>query len=573
MRTLVLRGDAQAESLFRALSRIAAVTERYELHYFDPRRAGYPPPPQEVFDRCGAFFEQHGDEPESSSLGGECVRLTFPTLSLQLLWPFTCVNAFSLADPPEYPDGRFPYGNAIVVEYLSRGLSREQINAALHSTKWEPHWPNLDDALALETGRLEALDATCDVQIGVYILEHFRERRLFNAPNLPTNGLLEVLLERLLERAFGSELAVPRGAIAAALASWGPRDLLGVTSVPIHPKVAEHFALAWYDPDERYALLDQSLVTYSEYYERMIDESVAVRDARDRKRDGGYRRRIAIVFGNCQADALALTLSTIGEHIKGLQVLYLPSYDKPGGAAPIDESDVRACDVLFEQQDPQQFPLQHLLPPSCARIKFPSLDFNLLWPLGCVNPFNRPEPPLYPQGRFSYGNYLVVNGIEQGKPRDEILKAALSDRWEESWPNLDRLLAIETARLTARDAQCTAKMAPFVLSNFRAQRLFWTVNHPTNWLFAKLCATVLRHAFAEEADAVRVSDVLAGIGTKDLLGIVGVPIHPHVARHFELSWYDRAERLPFFDRAPVSYEEYFTEMIGESLAVAAESAA
>lgn len=573
--TIIVRGNAQAEALYSTLSGIPSVNEAFEVLYDNPQRSIECAPNDEQLQRCRAFFEQRSEAgiADQSRLGPQCVHVTFPLLSLNLLWPFTCVNSYAAPEPPEFPEGRYPYGNAIVVEYLNRGLGKDVILAALLTTGWERHWPDLGDALAIETGRLASLDSTCDVQMGEYVLDNFHRERLFWAVNLPSNALLAELLARLLQAAFGEELALSRDRIFAYMREWGDRDLLAVTSVPVHPHVANHFALQWYDPNDRYWLLDKSIVTYAEYFESMIDASIVVRQAREERSAATRKRRIAIVFGNCQADALSLTLSKVADQIKGLHVLYLPSYEKPGGWTPLSEDDVAKCDVLFEQHDPQQFPLQHLLPSSCQRVKFPSLDFNLLWPLGCVNPYNRPEPPNFPQGRYTYGNYLVVHGIEVGRPREDILQSLLSDSWEDSWPNLDRLLAIERARLSARDAQCAVKMAPVILDGFRDRRLFWTVNHPTNALFAELCTRLLATAFdPAEVENVSVDAVLAGIGTKDLLGIVGVPIHPHVAQHFGLAWYSRDDRLPFYDEAPKTYEEYFTQMLDASLAAAADGA-
>ncbi len=571
--TLLVCGDPQAESLFLALQRIPAIADRFQLRYYDPGRMAEETLKQTLPD-CSIIFEQHSERPplDRASLPPSCVRVTFPRLTFKLLWPFTCVNSYNEPDPPEFPAGRFPYGNAVVLEYLHSDLSKEQILSAVLGTRWESHWPNLEDALALETGRLTALSSTCDVHVEDFILGTFRERRLFWAVDLPSNALLEVLLGRLIGAGVDTAIKVSAAEIAEAFESLGSRDVLAVTTVPIHPHVAEHFGLAWYDPEERHRLYDESMVSYTEYFERMIDESVRVRDARKPALKLGDRY-VVIVFGNCQADALALTLSKLRGRIGGLHVLYLPSYDKPGGYTPLNEDDVRACDVLLEQQDPQQFPLRHLLPPDCQRIKFPSLDLNLLWPLGCINPYNHPEPPAYPQGRFPYGNALVVNGIDHGLSRDEMLRSALSETWEESWPNLDRLLVIETARLTARDKQCSVKMAPFILERFRTHRLFWAVNHPTNLLFAQLCSELISVALGHAiASAVSIKEVLAGMGTRDLLGSVGVPIHPFVAEHFGLTWYNPHERYPLFSDPPVTYAQYFESMIDTSLEAARQSA-
>lgn len=277
-------------------------------------------------------------------------------------------------------------------------------------------------------------------------------------------------------------------------------------------------------------------------------------------------QRVVIVFGNCQADALALLLSRLRRWIEGLKVLYFASYDKPGGCAPLAPEDVGACEVLLQQHDPQQFPMQDLLPKGCQQITFPSLDFNLLWPLGCVNPYNHPDAE-YPEGRFPYGDSLVVHGVEDGLSREEILALALSDAWQPHWHNLDRLFSLESARLTARDAQCDVAIAPYVFEHFRSERLFWTPNHPTNLLLAQLCSLLLERAFGSAISSlVSRRDALSTIGPADLLGNLGVPIHPHVAEHFGVEWYRGNQRYPYFNGHSLTRSEYYERMVDDALA-------
>ena len=49
--------------------------------------------------------------------------------------------------------------------------------------------------------------------------------------------------------------------------------------VPIHPKIAEHFALECYDPNEKFRAADGTLYSYTEYFSAMIRHSLDVKAA------------------------------------------------------------------------------------------------------------------------------------------------------------------------------------------------------------------------------------------------------------------------------------------------------
>ncbi|MBV8489461.1 MAG: hypothetical protein JO199_02950 [Candidatus Eremiobacteraeota bacterium] len=282
----------------------------------------------------------------------------------------------------------------------------------------------------------------------------------------------------------------------------------------------------------------------------------------------GARSHTVFVYGNCQAEGFAQVLGAIAPIAKKYRVVYVPSYDRPGGSEAVEQDDVEACDVLFQQYDPRPFPYAQWLREECRRVTFPSLDFNLLWPYSRPNPYNDPEPPDFPHGVFPYGHGVVVSWIERGLGAEEVLAAVLAEPVGAHRPNLDRLLKLEIERLRQRDASCDVGIAAFVSENFRSKRLFWATNHPTNELFAELCTRLVAAAFPEvptlaQADLL---DVLTSFGTIDLLGAISIPIDPWVARHFELSWYDAAEAYRLFNDERVTYVEYYRRMIATSLA-------
>src|SRR5665213_1039641 len=129
-----------------------------------------------------------------------------------------------------------------------------------------------------------------------------------------------------------------------------------------------------------------------------------------------------IVYGNCQAEAISTIFRKDPVTEECFRVLYLRSFDHPSdGRDELRPEDVRDCGVLWEQHDPRPFPHRDALPADCLTVKFPALDFNLLWPFNCPNPCDEPEPPVFPFGRFPYGDRIIIESIGKGMAPKKIL--------------------------------------------------------------------------------------------------------------------------------------------------------
>lgn len=286
-------------------------------------------------------------------------------------------------------------------------------------------------------------------------------------------------------------------------------------------------------------------------------------------------QRTLIVYGNCQAEAVAAMLSKYSSIAGRYHVMYLRSFEHPvEGMAELAPEAVASCAVLLEQHDPRPFPYHDRLGAECVKLKFPAVDLNVLWPFNRVNPYNEVETPEKPFGSFPYGDRIIIGKLESGMPPNEVLEYYLQ-RWDDYGLDLDRLLSLEDARLLARDAHCDVKLGAYVLSAFRTTRLFWTVNHPTMELLLEVCAQLLNAAFP---NAPRVSGRMLGreltpvFGPRGPLGAIDVPIHPKVAEHFGLQWYDASARHQGVDGGTHSYRGYFEAMLALSATRLASSA-
>lgn len=271
----------------------------------------------------------------------------------------------------------------------------------------------------------------------------------------------------------------------------------------------------------------------------------------------------AILYGNCQAEALANIMKNDALVGSLFRVLYYRSYDIPGQTrlVPAPE-EIENCALLFFQHGPDPFPNADQLPKDCLTVRFPSVDFNLLWPFNCINPYNRPVMPEFPWGPFPYGDRIILDCVEKGMAPDDVLEYYLNE-WPRYKVDLKHLRRLEQARLDARDSHCDVKMAAWTMERFQDRRLFWTINHPTQAVLREIVQRLL-HASASVEPSLAGADIDQTQRTLfpawEQLGIANIPIHPRVAEELQLAWYDPKQTFDVFGKK-YSYEEYFRRMI------------
>jgi hypothetical protein len=276
-RSVLVYGDAQAEAIALVLQSLPAVAERNRIVYV--RDDGTSDVAAETAEACDRFFEQRSSKPFNPGLTipKKAKRVRFPVLELHLLWPFCCPNPFNVPEPPEFPVGRFPCADTFIINCAEQGMPAPLIRRRYVPEEWPAVWPSLDRSFQMESARLSAQDAQSDVKIGSFILKYFRKARLFWAVNVPANRLLAEVIYRLIDAGFDETERCAREDIEAAVAGFSPRELLGGVSNPVHPLVAEHFALEWYDRDEALACPGDRELTFDQYTAELIDDIIRTR--------------------------------------------------------------------------------------------------------------------------------------------------------------------------------------------------------------------------------------------------------------------------------------------------------
>lgn len=261
---IAVAGDAQADALALILRSLPAVAESYEVVYAGPELS------QSSVSRARFALAQNAGPGPRLRLPKTCKRIAFPASRLRLLWPMAAPGPQSESADAAHARA-LVWGDSFISTCVKQRVPAEKILRLYDAPVWSESWPNLDALFTQETSVLLQADAKCDVKIGSYVLKHFRKQRLFWAMNAPTNALLGELAYRVLHACFGRELPANREEIRDTLASFGASELMARAALPVHPLVAQHFGLEWYDPQERYPGFDGERRTFHEYYGALVD--------------------------------------------------------------------------------------------------------------------------------------------------------------------------------------------------------------------------------------------------------------------------------------------------------------
>ncbi|WP_417582449.1 WcbI family polysaccharide biosynthesis putative acetyltransferase [Nitrincola sp.] len=210
-------------------------------------------PSAEQLSRCILYLEQYDSAVSAlpvrdmlrQKIPRNCPRLVFPTFMMFCFWPFECTDPRN-APEPNFPWGRYPHGDSLALELVSRGLKGEEaINTYMDISL--QRMPDLQLSLQRDIARIARHDQASDVHIGDYVIANFRRKHLFLTTGHVCNDALHELGRRLYQKVspiLGSILEEGLDRIEKAIATY-----TGMSSfqMPIHPYIARELGLEFYD--------------------------------------------------------------------------------------------------------------------------------------------------------------------------------------------------------------------------------------------------------------------------------------------------------------------------------------
>jgi hypothetical protein len=187
-----------------------------------------------------------------AALPGHCDVRTFPTSSMHAFWPFLGHDDRLVPEPPLYVAGRYPDTDAVAASLANQAITDDALfDLYMEITEAAP--VDLDALYAADLARWEAEDAGRDVRLAAFIDFHVRDRRLFAAPHERAAPIVIEVARQLLASPVLRQICDLETALDGLYRlthGWRAEG----RALPIHPRVARHFNLAWWSPDATYQL-------------------------------------------------------------------------------------------------------------------------------------------------------------------------------------------------------------------------------------------------------------------------------------------------------------------------------
>jgi hypothetical protein len=264
-RKIVMIGNCQSETLRQGFTRIEALNRLFDVKYHFVQ---LPPNLHEFAARdlesCDILLVQDIRLWDEFPLR-DCVRpgaevFRFPVVRFASLWPFDAWNGPGdrAAHDREAPNLTFPYLDGLLGRLRTEIPDREARFRAYRSLEWPATLPGVINYRRLhqiEIRRLAGLDKQYGFSIGSFILENFRNRRVFHTTVRPNWEVFSLMMQ-FVARLVGT--AVP-------ISLTEDIDVqLRNPQVPVHPKVARDLGVKWADESTTY-LYHGRQVTWESY--------------------------------------------------------------------------------------------------------------------------------------------------------------------------------------------------------------------------------------------------------------------------------------------------------------------
>ncbi len=251
----VLHANCQGEPLAALLRLCPEFAARYEIRLFTNYTREHVP--AQVLASCGLFLHQHLG-PQWGGLSSEALLAKIPRSAAALCVP----NMFFLGYwPLWYNAPGFDFRDRFLDHLLDMGLAKAEILHLYLRTDLARKYDLqglLDESLERERER----EAHTPVKYLDFLLEHFRERMLFNTVNHPGPELMVLAARGVLAR-----LGLTPPPEADML---GSARLFPEFKMPIHPQVAAFLGLTFAGPETPYPVFGRQK-TFAQYAENYVD--------------------------------------------------------------------------------------------------------------------------------------------------------------------------------------------------------------------------------------------------------------------------------------------------------------
>jgi tetratricopeptide (TPR) repeat protein len=216
-------------------------------------------------------------------------------------------------------------------------------------------------------------------------------------------------------------------------------------------------------------------------------------------------------------------------------------------------TSIESADVVIEQvfDIPQQVDLADLRIRG-RRHRVPVVGMPFLWPIaGSMHPHHIQLYGVYQPFRSEMGDSHLNRLLEAGVDPDEAVEGYLTADMAKL-AKLDRRFELEMDRQRARDLATGYRCADLIESRLRDEQLFLTAYHPRVTVSRYMMTCLLQDMGAPS----RCIDLVRWYQTDSFFFKFGLPVHPGVARHFELKWASETTKYQFHSEGSITFEQF-----------------
>lgn len=272
-RKLIIYGNCQAGAVSDILRLVPEIAENWEVVIHQLWQAGEALERQLVdFADADTLLLQDvrnwRQHPLRDALPDGLRVVRFPFIYVAALWPFDSfiagedkamnreMVALGQAGTTQIP---FGFQDAVLGRMRAEVADPEERLRRYRALEFE-NPPDLVRYAEFEAARLLDGDRKTGMSIGRFVIDRYRDQRLFHAIVHPAAELVEQLAWEILPR-MGIE-------IARANVPCFSNDYMRAYQVPLHPEVIRSLGLTWVTPNSDYAQLNGEKLTFDEYYGR-----------------------------------------------------------------------------------------------------------------------------------------------------------------------------------------------------------------------------------------------------------------------------------------------------------------
>jgi tetratricopeptide (TPR) repeat protein len=258
-----------------------------------------------------------------------------------------------------------------------------------------------------------------------------------------------------------------------------------------------------------------------------------------------------VLIGNCQVQAITNLYKRFASKSAGQILTYIRSYED---ISEEGRQAIESADILVEH-------VQDFAPKAnvggvatrADRIGVPVVNCGFLWPFARQPHPNNPHPPYLEGGPYgaeasdAFLNSLIKKGVDPDEAVKQYLNLDVN-----GVAKLDRLFEILIENQTRRDTLTGFRITHLIADHFRDEPPFLTPHHPNVRVALALASQFFEKMGVDAADialmnrAIRVTPF-----PKEEL-----PVHPAVARHFDLKWATKDRTYSFLSEGGFTFNEY-----------------